>query len=31
METPENIGILFATPVRGKEIFSFESNNSWLK
>ena len=30
MITPDFTGILTITPVRGKEIFSFEYNPSWL-
>ena len=31
MENPECMGVLTATPVRGKEIFSFSYNAEWLK
>lgn len=31
LQKPELIGYLFATPGRGKEIFSFEYDDNWLK
>lgn len=31
LSQPSLIGILLATPLRGKEIFSFEYNHDWLK
>ena len=31
IENPTPMGILFATPSRGKEIFSFEYDSLWLK
>ena len=27
---PTLVGLLYATPVRGKEIFSFEYDHEWL-
>jgi serine/threonine-protein kinase HipA len=30
LANPTLVGILYATPIRGKEIFSFEYNDSWL-
>lgn len=31
MQQPERMGLLFAAPARGKEIFSFEYDSAWLK
>jgi serine/threonine-protein kinase HipA len=31
LNNPSLLGILYSTPIRGKEVFSFEYNDSWLK